>query len=451
MTEITVALEESENEVDVFGVKDLVRVSLFLDIYPERFIVRITDSLGNTRFTKYCPGVRSSDFIWRIPLVSELGTWTVKIEEFENRLELGSAGFRVGSQRMLSARVKFPTVSLELRRSIQTAKEIPLLIGILEQKVSPEIKKAQNDFLKEILEPLTQPTSVSTLLIPQTTLSYKAQSVRAYFDVEPRKVPAAVPDIIPATEEKAPVQESTFFPGHSVQKEDYLRQCKLSQVSGIGSTYENRLRMIGITNVFEFVTESDTEKLADASQVRGARISGWQGAALALLENFKPGTVLSPVEVGTKDVSFLEGSEIEIISLKSLKGIGPSTAKKFSTIGIKTLKDLVTSSEKIGDISLETGFSIHKLNQWVQEASLRLGKEVKAPKTVVTPKKPITENEKLIKIKGIGQATAKKLNNAEIMTISEFLNQKDSLDEISMRTGISTKKLQQFLENALLL
>ncbi|MFW9915691.1 MAG: helix-hairpin-helix domain-containing protein [Candidatus Thorarchaeota archaeon] len=528
MSFIEVSLADSQERVDTFALKDLLRVHVYLDPFPERVRVRILDARGNTRFSKYCSGSHQNNFLWRIPKASELGKWSVKAESFDKRLELVSADFNVGQTRLARLPEPLPSeqlfyVSEELLRAVWLAHESTAFLGEAMPTAFLDIDEQQKAFFKGMARILASRSVVSPFVTSHTALAYKLQTREPIAEPEPLIPPPAIPEVIPKVEEPSVAPESAHFPGHSVLVEDYLRQRHLRQISGVGPTYEARLGDIGIKNVFEFLVESDTEKLADAARVRPARVAGWQGAALALLDTFSPEAALRPSEAEIKEGSLVDIAGIGVatanklnaagigsisdllaatdqiprlaqqtrlspkriskwitlahamlgspgvvpsiqlttskkeptaLDLQDLRGVGPATAKKLVNAGITNLEELVACHSALQEAAQKTGLAPSKLSRWIQEASTKLGKEVPAVEIPKELKKPL-KKAGLEAVKGIGPATAKKLQSAGIETISQLIesqtSSQTSIKQISIETGISVNRLNQFIKNALLL
>ncbi len=524
MSYIEVTLADSQERVDTFGLKDLLRVQVYLDPFPERVRVCILDARGNTRFSKYCSGSHEKNFLWRIPKASELGRWSVRAESFDKHLELVAADFNVGQTRLTLLPEPFPSeqlfhVSEELRRAVWLAHNSTTFLGGGAPTVFLEIDETQKEFFKEITRISISRSAVSPFVTSHTTLAYKIQTTEPIAEPKPLILPPTIPEAIPKPEEPSVAPESIYFPGHSVLVEDYLRQCHLRHISGVGPTYEARLGDIGIKNVFEFLVEPDTQKLADTARVRPARVAGWQGAALALLDTFSPEAALHPSEAKIKESSLMDipgigvatanklnaagiGAISDLIAaseqmahlaqqtrlspkriskwitlacamvgtpgavpaiqlassekgsasldLQSLRGVGPATAKKLASAGIANLEELIACYAALQETVQKTGLAPSRLSQWIQEASAKLGKETPAVDIPKDLKKPL-KSTGLEAVKGIGPATAKKLERAGIETISQLIESEASIEQISAETAISVNRLNQFIKNAFLL
>jgi predicted flap endonuclease-1-like 5' DNA nuclease len=453
-----------------------------------------------------------------------LGKWSVRAESFDKRLELVSADFNVGQTRLALLPEPLPSelllyVSEELRRAVRLVHESAAFLREGAPRVFLDRDETQKEFFKEMARSSISRWAVSPLVTSQTALAYKIQTGKPTIEPEPLIPPSEVPEIIPKVEEPSVAPESTHFPGHSVLVEDYLRQCHLRQISGVGPTYEARLGDIGIKNVLEFLVEPDTEKLADTARVRPARVAGWQGAALALLDTFSPEAALHPSEAEIKEGSLVDipgigaatvnklnaagiGSISDLIAatdqiprlaqqtrlspkriskwitiartmlgtpgvvpsielatskkepaslnLQDLRGVGPATAKKLANAGITNLEQLVACHSTLQETAQKTGLAASRLSRWIQEASTKLGKEAPAVAMPRDLKKPLKKTE-LETVKGIGPATVRKLQKAGIETISQLIESKAAIDQISAETTISVNRLNQFIKNALLL
>lgn len=442
MSYIEVTLADRQERVDTFGLKDLLRVQVYLDPFPERVRVCILDARGNTRFSKYCPGSRENSFLWRIPKASELGKWSVRAESFDKRLELVSADFNVGQTRLALLPEPLPSelllyVSEELRRAVRLAHESTAFLGEEAQTVFLNIDETQKEFYREIAGSPISGWPVSPFLTSQTALAYKIQIVEPITEPEPPIPPPAVPEVIPKVEEPSVAPDSAHFPGHSVLVEDYLRQCRLSQISGVGPTYETRLGDIGIKNVFEFLVEPDTQKLADGARVRPARVAGWQGAALALLDTFSPEAALHPSEAEIK-----EGSLVDI------SGIGVATANKLNAAGIGSISDLIAASEQISHLAQQTRISPKRISKWITLARAMAGGPGVVPSLQLSASKKEPASLDLQDLRGVGVVTAKKLASAGITNLEELIASHSTLQETAQKTGLAPSRLSRWIQEA---
>ncbi|MHA2089886.1 MAG: helix-hairpin-helix domain-containing protein [Candidatus Kariarchaeaceae archaeon] len=217
------------------------------------------------------------------------------------------------------------------------------------------------------------------------------------------------------------------------------------EVVGIGPTYATRLNDAGIVNLNDMFA-IDSLRAAEITNGTPTKAERW----FEFIEEVRD----TPNHELRRKYQLEAGIEVDFVPLLSsddppekIKGIGPATADKLRAFGLSSVEDIANSSPET--ISSGIKVTIKKAINWVSDAQLNLTgtSDIK-----VLEKKPVKEiptikpDDSVTIIKGIGPATARKLEAAGYNTLKSVV---DAIpDEIAESLSISLSKATAWVADA---
>ncbi|MHC1592252.1 MAG: DUF4332 domain-containing protein, partial [Candidatus Helarchaeales archaeon] len=261
----------------------------------------------------------------------------------------------------------------------------------------------------------------------------------------------------------------------------------LSRVKGINAARAKELAALGIINV-EILADEIPEELAAELGYSTKVVNGWIEEAKKLAGTPSKKKEIERVEPVAKKGKKRKTKEMDLKDILSKNEI-----RQLAKIEIRTLKDL--AEEDPEELSILLGVNKNITINWVNEARRLMGMEtitlekrtkkekheqvvemleetkdlhvefeeeeqiqpeeikesIKEIEAVAT--KPADEKEALkkttallVKIPGLGKASAEKLFKAGIRTIEDLIHANP--EELAEKSGISPKKIKVFIENA---
>ncbi|HEV8359165.1 MAG TPA: helix-hairpin-helix domain-containing protein [Candidatus Thermoplasmatota archaeon] len=132
--------------------------------------------------------------------------------------------------------------------------------------------------------------------------------------------------------------------------------------------------------------------------------------------------------------------------LTDIKGIGDATAKRLRDAGVKTVHDL--RAIDVADVAAKTGLKAETLRAWRDEAArvLEGGVESAARTAEQAGRSASTVRLDLSDIRGLGEASAKKLREAGVRTVEDLRHV--DVEDLAKRTGIKASSLEGWRNEA---
>ena len=203
----------------------------------------------------------------------------------------------------------------------------------------------------------------------------------------------------------------------------------VTAIRGIGKAYANRLASIKVYSVSDFWNYSDRIHLAEIMRISDTRIEKMLNDAEIILS--EKADLLARSELERTD-------EYVPDDLSSIDGISKDAISKLEKIGIQSKTDLLDYKDL--DL-LKTTLKVTK-NQF-KLIMTSVGR-ILEPERVKKPVKLSPHDELVIKVKGIGVVTSKKLNSVGVITVGDLINSSFS----GVKTVTTYKTYQKWIKNA---
>jgi predicted flap endonuclease-1-like 5' DNA nuclease len=239
--------------------------------------------------------------------------------------------------------------------------------------------------------------------------------------------------------------EVEVTPPVAIEGDPVLTVIPVVEVVGIGPTYATRLNDAGIVNLNDMFT-IDSLRAAEITNGTPTKAERW----FEFIEEVRD----TPNHELRRKYQAEAGIEVDFIPLlnsddppEKIKGIGPATAEKLRAFGLSSVEEVANSAPET--ISSGIKVTIKKATSWITDAQLKLTgtSDLKLPEVKPAKDIPIIKpDDSVTIIKGIGPATAQKLEAAGYNTLQSIV---DAIpDEIAETLSIGLSKATAWVVDA---
>jgi N utilization substance protein A len=144
---------------------------------------------------------------------------------------------------------------------------------------------------------------------------------------------------------------------------------------------------------------------------------------------------------------FEEREQAAIETLALIDGIDQGLAKSMYKLGFRTIEEVAEAD--VSELAAIPGLgNVEGVSQIQESAEVAMEQQRHdRVKLLATKKEPITERDRLLLVKGIGERTIELLSEAGYKTIDNLLQEED-VDRLALAAGLGIRKAKQILEGA---
>jgi N utilization substance protein A len=145
------------------------------------------------------------------------------------------------------------------------------------------------------------------------------------------------------------------------------------------------------------------------------------------------------------ETKFREREQEAIESLAMIEGIDENTARTMYKLGFRTVEEVAEAEP--GELSAIPGLGSADTVTDIQKAAEQTMEDLRQARirALATRAEPITERERLLFIRGIGERTIELLAEAGYRTIDD-LAAEDDIDRLALNTGLGIRKARQIMD-----
>ena len=143
---------------------------------------------------------------------------------------------------------------------------------------------------------------------------------------------------------------------------------------------------------------------------------------------------------------FKQMEEEAVASLQSIDGVTEQIARSMYRLGFRTLEELAEASEQ--ELSAIPGLGGAEVAQRIRSSAETTMERLRQERIQLsaTRTEPLTEKERMLFIRGIGERTIQLLEDAGYKTVEDILHEEE--DKLAIKTGLGIKKARAIRQGA---
>jgi N utilization substance protein A len=146
------------------------------------------------------------------------------------------------------------------------------------------------------------------------------------------------------------------------------------------------------------------------------------------------------------ETKFKQMEEEAITALQQIEGVGEQIARSMYRLGFRTLEELAEASEQ--ELSAIPGLGGTEVAQRIRSSAETTMERLRQVRISEASQRlePLTEKERLLFIRGIGERTIQLLEDAGYKTVEDILREDE--DKLAIKTGLGIKKARAIKQGA---